>query len=130
MTYVHLPLTLAVIVWTSACAASSRICAQEGERVTLHGTVSERQVYGPPNFGDTPEVDQRRTVRILTLSEPIDLCARQGSHAGEPAELHVNEVQLIAPTARATAEPERVLTGVLARSDNALHYTRVIFILD
>ena len=114
---------------SAACSLPDSECIDLQHQVTLRGKVSQRQVYGPPNFGETPAIDQRRVVRIFTPHRPVRICDTRGDVADRHEDPSVTEMQLINDEGGHTVENERSVTGVLARSENALHYTPVIFIV-
>ena len=130
MRYVHLGPAVALLASSAACHAGSEACIEPRNKVTLRGSVSERQVYGPPNFGETPETDQRRTILVFLPSEPIHLCGESSGTAGDPPETNVTDMQLINYSRRGSLGTPTSVTGSLARADNAYHYTRVIMISD
>ena len=56
--------------------------------VTIFGRLITKQFYGPPNYGETPQIDSIETHYVLQLSETITF--RQGSFTAT-----VGEIQLI-----------------------------------
>lgn len=57
------------------CAAGpsseTQIYSYEPAMIELNGTLTTKQIFGPPNYGETPEKDARETVYILKLDTPI-----------------------------------------------------------
>lgn len=121
-------LTIASI--TMACGASNNTCIRTGERIVLRGTVISRHVYGPPNFGETPNTDERRTIPVLVLNEPIDICHGAQDEINVSPVNHVTDVQLVDYSVRSTRRIEVSISGTLERAQNAFHYTPVFFIAD
>jgi hypothetical protein len=76
------------IVFISAALA---IAAQEPSYrydtggVQLRGTLTRRSVYGPPGYGETPAQDERGTILVLKLIQPITVePASQVVHKDNP----------------------------------------------
>lgn len=46
-------------------------CLKEGDKVTLSGLIKSQLFYGPPNFGENKETDQKLTYWILYPDEPL-----------------------------------------------------------
>jgi len=64
---------LTLSVWTcgAATAASKKCLEYEPKVVTLAGKISRHQAYGPPNFGETPQRDEKIVYWTLDLPKPI-----------------------------------------------------------
>jgi len=102
--------------------------------ITLHGTLIERKVYGPPGYGETPAQDAHETILILKLPHPISVePAADGEGSGSPnldPAKNVREVQLLMGRTQA-AEARRLLgrmviaTGTLNESITASQRTKV-----
>ena len=69
--------------------------------VQLRGTLIRRSVYGPPGYGETPAQDERATILVLKLSQPITVTpASQVIEKDDPNTdtfNSVREVQLFLP---------------------------------
>lgn len=102
--------------------------------ITLHGTLIERKVYGPPGYGETPAQDAHETILILKLPRPIsvkpaDNAEANGSPNLDPAK-NVREVQLYmrrphAVEARKLLRRMVTATGMLNESITAVQRTKV-----
>jgi hypothetical protein len=59
----------------SAAAKSCRMAITDGQDpdALISGTVVEREVWGPPNFGERPKTDSRYRVWIISLDDPIQV---------------------------------------------------------
>ncbi|WP_428085470.1 hypothetical protein [Candidatus Hadarchaeum sp.] len=67
-----------------------------GSQVTLVGTVRCEVFPGPPNYGETPEIDRPEVACFLELSVPFDLQASSGWVLPESkAQEKVTRVQLV-----------------------------------
>jgi hypothetical protein len=102
--------------------------------IRLEGTLTERKVYGPPGYGETPAKDERDTILILKLSraitvEPTPNAEANGSASLDP-EKNVHEVQLFVDRSR-TAEARKLLgkvvvvVGTLNEAAAPSQYTKV-----
>ena len=60
--------------------------------VTLKGFLVKKQYYGAPNYGETPEKDQKVDGWLLFLSPPINIRAGDGNNGDE--DVGVRRVQL------------------------------------
>jgi hypothetical protein len=102
--------------------------------ITLHGTLTERKVYGPPGYGETPAQDTHETILILKLPhsisvEPAANGEANGSPNLDPAK-NVREVQLFmsrtqAVEARKLLGRTVIATGTLNESITASQRTKV-----
>ncbi len=126
------------LVWTvvaAACVACSpRANAQcmpyAPNEVELRGRLRATEQYGPPNYGENPESDQRLRVLVLTLDKPIDTCADSSSEINNEAVTGVGTVQiLVVPGLNLEPLIGQLVTlrGVLSRAVLARHFTPVVF---
>ncbi len=91
--------------------------------VALAGSIARRTVFGPPNYGETPERDARETVLVLRLETPI--CVTAKPDAPCPARNIVHEVQLVWTRALGPRPAEGIcaaVTGRLFRAYSAHHH--------
>lgn len=103
-------------------------CTGTGQTVVLSGHVRQQEVFGPPNFGDTPELDSKRMISILLLDHPITICQGTQDEIDTSPIASVTEVQLV--NLEPSLEYQRVsLSGTLERRQNAYHYTPVFFVV-
>jgi hypothetical protein len=102
--------------------------------ITLHGTLIERKVYGPPDYGETPAKDAHETILVLKLPQPISVePARNAEASGSPnldPAKNVREVQLYmrrpqAVEARKLLRRVVTATGTLNESITAVQRTKV-----
>lgn len=102
--------------------------------ISLHGTLTERKVYGPPGYGETPAQDSEESILILRLPHPISVepaanAERDGSPNLDPAK-NIREVQLFmsrtqAVEARKFLGANVIATGTLNESITASQRTKV-----
>lgn len=101
---------------------------------TLHGTLIERKVYGPPGYGETPAQDAHETILILKLPQPISVepapnAEANGSPNLDPAK-NIRELQLFmgrpqVVEARKHLGQTVAATGMLNESITAAQRTKV-----
>jgi hypothetical protein len=77
---------------------SPRWCAAplktgKGGNVTLGGFLSEKVVWGPPNFGENPKTDSRVSIWVLSLDYPIPVSINGEFKTGHEVSL-VDKIQL------------------------------------
>jgi hypothetical protein len=60
--------------------------------VVLTGTVQRALAYGPPNFGETPDRDEKEIFYSLQLAAPI--CVLGGDDSDQPAEPSIPHLQI------------------------------------
>jgi hypothetical protein len=108
----------------------------------LHGRLVQRQLYGPPGYGETPQSDAKVSIFVLKLAEPISV--EPAAHADENHGLDsepvkdVREVQLflgspleseghmLIDKAHVLIGHEITATGSLSESITASQYTKVL----
>ena len=107
--------------------------------ITLHGSLIERKVYGPPGYGETPAKDARETILILKLPQPMSVepaanAEANGSPNLDPAK-NVREVRLHMSRSQAV-DARRLLgrkvtaTGTLKESITAVQRTKVWLVVN
>jgi len=102
--------------------------------IRLEGTLTERKVYGPPGYGETPAKDERDTILVLKLSQPISVQPTADAQASGSASLdpekNLQEVQLFVDRSQ-TAEAHKlvgkvvVAVGTLNEAAAPSQYTKV-----
>ena len=116
-----------------ACAAAQparqAVClTYEPAEVTLTGRITLVQHFGPPNFGETPELDKRIDVPLLALSAPVDVCGDATSELNADTEVAVREVQLLGDDnvgERWNNQSVRI-SGTLSHAQTGYHFTKVL----
>ena len=89
----HLGMILAACC-TSPLSLATELCLHYmGDPVTLSGKVTKRTFYGPPGYGENPDIDSRETQGVLLLSEPI--CVDENPRDYDEAEKNQLEVTLV-----------------------------------
>ncbi|MFJ1490380.1 DUF4431 domain-containing protein [Capnocytophaga canis] len=60
----------------------------------ISGIIKIKTFFGPPGYGESPEVDAKEEVFILELRNPINLVADEEDDGFNPAQTNILEVQL------------------------------------
>ncbi|HKO14018.1 MAG TPA: hypothetical protein VJV22_18765, partial [Acidobacteriaceae bacterium] len=104
--------------------------------VDLSGVLLQRNVYGPPGYGETPLKDSRQKIYVLRLSksisvEPAPNAEATGSASLDTAE-NVREIQLFVPQPQKSKIAGLVgraieVNGTLNESVTASQYSKVCF---
>ncbi len=111
---------------TSAGESVDRACLRTLSQVSLRGYVRHENVFGPPGFGESPRTDERRSIPVLVLYRPINICRGRVDEIDTEPISNVRRVQLIYIGNHSQRLRGRAtVTGTLNRATNAFHYTRV-----
>lgn len=64
---------------------------------TVFGTLTTKTEYAPPNYGETPEKDEKLTIYILESEVPLNIypLGYQDRETGDSIKKNVNEIQII-----------------------------------
>lgn len=95
--------------------------------VTLMGTVSIMQYYGPPNYGETPEIDSIEKYPVLTLCTPFAITI-----GGK--KLYLHSIQIIRTEGLThysfIAGRNYVIEGNIFLAQTGHHHTEVVLFAD
>lgn len=100
---------------------------------TISGTLTEKQFYGRPNYGETPDKDEKVTVFILKPDYPVNVLAAPNQPDSETADKTIRNITGI--QAYSTNKNEVLskklnqkvtLKGVLFIGRSGGHYTKVV----
>lgn len=110
---------------------SGRWLSYEPAVVQLRGTLKVVPEFGPPNYGENPESDEKVQVPILVLSEPINVKANTARNLDYEALENVSEIQLALSARDWLAYSHLVghtvvVTGKLIRAQFARDYRPLI----
>jgi Domain of unknown function (DUF4431) len=134
MTYTRL-FMLVIFVCLSSCNTFQRSSAEswlqyEPSVVELQGNLTEVDEFGPPNFGENPNLDTKVRVPILVLSEPINVRGDPASQLNAESFKGIRDIQLIfsggAAAYSAFIDRHVVVKGTLFRAESGHHYTDVV----
>ena len=107
-------------------AALAEACLRYGTpAVTLSGIVTQQTFFGPPNFGETPEIDRRETQAVLMLAAPICVKANSEEDA-ERNQLQVTLVPRIKISLNAFDGKHVTVTGKLFHAHTGHHHTPLL----
>lgn len=106
--------------------------------VELRGRLIVSLRYGPPNYGETPEQDEKRNTPFLELGRPITLCPEPDPATGTPdadsgttatAQVQMN-FAYVKPWPRELHGREVVARGTLYPSFTGYHYTPAVMMVE
>lgn len=95
----------------------------------LRGTVVTREHYGPPNFGETPDIDKKESVPILVLKEPVSVRGNPRSVTDQETERNITEIHLVFGSRYSSAAlsgREVAVIGTLFHAVTGHHATKVL----
>lgn len=97
--------------------------------VTFKGKIAYEKFYGPPNFGETPETDQKVEVPILRTEHPVDI---ENTVSGGLSSIKgQRKIQLIIRKKKLKKHDLCVeVTGTLFEAVNGHHHTSVLLDVD
>ena len=128
MQHILIILFVLIAVVHSANAQTQRL-SYEPATVELEGKVITEQKYGPPNYGQNPKTDQKVTVAILVLRDPIDVLATPGDAVNTQVN-GVTRIQLVFTDGKTVDKQligkDVLVKGKLFHSHTGHHYTDVL----
>ena len=94
----------------------------------LSGTLVIDDHYGPPNFGETPDIDRVEKTLMLRLDQAVVVRARPGDALNVDTFDDVDRVQLISTEIKLSDQIGRHVTleGTLFEKENGEHVTDVL----
>jgi hypothetical protein len=94
----------------------------------LTGTVVATREFGPPNYGETPSMDEKVTVPVLKIDHPIRVCPSQRDEAGPDAVQEINTLQIVTRSRFPIGlYGSRIrVNGTLFPAQSGHHYTPVL----
>jgi hypothetical protein len=100
---------------------------------TISGTLTIKQFYGRPNYGETPEKDEKVSVYILKSAYPVTVIAAGNQPDGETANKTIRGVTEIQVYDRnqnkslsAYLGKKITLKGTLIHAESGDHYTKIL----
>jgi len=93
----------------------------------LRGKIKIWKRYGPPNFGETPKIDEIDNVPVLVLSKGISTCGNS-SKFDRDAFRNEKFVQLLpsSPLKRSLLGIDVIVRGKLMEAQSGHHHTDVL----
>lgn len=121
----------------SACSSSTSsgptVLQYEPSVVCLTGEVSVEQRFGPPNYGETPDIDERVDVPILHTVQPFAVRGDPSSETNTESFSGLDSVQLVflhdLDKARSFDGRKVTVHGSLSTAESGHHFTNVILIV-
>jgi hypothetical protein len=95
----------------------------------IKGQLAIYTKYGPPNYGENPDTDEKLKVPFLLLSKPVSVHGDSKNELNSESVRDINEIQLIF---RSGSEYKNltgrrvVVTGTLFHGISGHHYTLVL----
>jgi hypothetical protein len=99
---------------------------EEYIKLHIYGNIKLQEFYGPPNFGETPELDTIEAYYILALYEPI-------TFVKDGETVTVEEIQLLFPHGikkEIDTNWEYIIDGKLYFAETGHHHTPVLLFVD
>ena len=100
--------------------------------VELEGTLVIKTFFGPPNYGEDPETDEKEETRILSLDKPINIRSKdENDPVLGPTESDVREVQLVFDgKLRKWVGKKLIVKGTLFHAHTGHHHTDVLLAVE
>ena len=107
----------------SGTFSSNKLIFEVNEKIT--GKVIEKEYYGPPNYGETPELDAKEIESIICFDEPQSFNVKGCSIA-------INELQLVFYNSENNCIPGKrySFTGRIIPAETGHHHTDYILLVD
>lgn len=120
-------LCLGVSLGQQKTAQEERKVQYDTPGIRLEGRLTERKVYGPPGYGETPTKDKQTTILVLKLPYPITVepsadAKQKNSPSLDPVR-NVHEVQLF--IARHQTAGAHALLGKRVVAEGTLSQNRI-----
>ena len=118
--------------WVIFAAAGTSDSTSAGPCGVFEGKLRTLEVYGPPNYGESPDTDSRLTVSILDLLSPIRGAKVWDVYRNEHTVPYVEQVQIVgSPSSTRQSESvqkqgTRRFSGCLFYAESGHHVTEVI----
>lgn len=128
------------MVFVLACenkeiSAKPNVVFYEPAKIELIGTLKHDVKYGPPNYGENPETDEKIDVYSIVLSEAISVEGSAKSELNSETVENITEIQLLlSKDGRASAatfvDNKVVVKGSLSHGVSGHHFTDVVLDVD
>lgn len=129
-TLTTLILTLLISLASVGPTHAQRFLSYEPEVVELAGQLVLQSKYGPPNFGEQPNTDQKVSVPVLLLRDRVSVLGDQGDGHNAKTVYGVRQVQLAFKSSETSHKTligkQVVVTGSLFHAHTGHHYTNVV----
>ena len=117
------------------CPSPAAVYRYDPSASKLEGTLSKRQVFGPPGYGESPRIDSKAAIFVLKLRCPIDVEPEPDAKAPYNSNLNyvraITEIQLLLDGkdqvlfAKRHLGKDAVVRGKLEEGVTAGEYTKV-----
>ena len=102
------------------------VITSDHKNIKINGNIILKQFYGPPNYGETPEIDMTESYYVLKLNELI-------SFSNEINMITVEEIQLILDInniGNINSNYDYLVVGKAFFAETGHHHTPVIILVD
>lgn len=128
--------TLTILIATLLVAIAHPVAAQkrwlsyEPEVMELDGRLVIESKYGPPNFGEQPNTDEKVRVPVLVLRDRANMLPDSGDDPNSKSVYDIRQIQLVFSSNdtahKALIGKQVVVTGTLFHAHTGHHYTDVV----
>jgi hypothetical protein len=116
--------------WGQAPAQADKWLPYEPAVVELTGKLTMVTKYGPPNYGENPETDEKVKVPVLLLSRPVNVRGQPGDELNSESVRGIKEIQLVleklSASYRMLANQQVRVKGTLFHAHTGHHYTAAL----
>lgn len=103
----------------------------EPKIVTLRGTLIVKSGYGPPNYGETPEKDEKVRYHVLKLDEPINVKGDPNNVSYAETFERISEIQIVIWSENIKKVTNKInkkimIKGTLFPRHTGHHYTDIL----
>lgn len=112
-TFNSIAISFIAVIFSFSCS-TNRKCINIVQEESFVGTFSQKSEFGPPNFGETPSVDEKLIVPFIFLEEPILVCNTNEK---------IYRLQYVGNKSIKWINGSKInVKGRLSKSENAYHY--------
>jgi hypothetical protein len=130
-------LILKVLLLSLGCSTSSiseEWLSYEPTVVSLEGELISRTEYGPPNYGETPNLDKKSLIYLIKLKNAINVKGDPEDEVNRTDFKGLKELQIVDLDGNYNYQQFMhktvVIKGTLSEAVTGHQYTNVIFIVD
>lgn len=110
------------------CFLGLNTYAETNGNINIHGKIFSKEVYGPPTFGENPNIDSKEKIYYLSWDEAVEFFI-------DGKNINIKELQLIfLPSKKKSEVLDENSTynfeGKINTAETGHHYTEYIFIVD
>jgi len=107
-----------------------RFYKYEPEVVNLEGVIKISTNFGPPNYGETPEIDKKVTIYILELNSPINVLGDPNDELNLSSFTNISNIQIALykykNDIKNKINKKVIIKGTLFQGVTGHHYTDIL----